>query len=293
MKTNYYLAMCLMMLLCPSKADAQQSIQKAFDTLIKSKKAEVSSRLCVSKEPETGEKTSQADIFEFCISKDDSLLVENVMKAFESDRENAYEINFKNNPPKLKKEKAAGTFSNNLSSPYFTQPQNFLTPHDVIVILAGSDEYRREITIGIIPGSSYAYALFLDKKDKTGKHRYAYAIEWVEENQNIKGRLIVTYALMNKYRKTSEFPQLFQPNKNASPSWLSQFGSLKDVFRKVAKSPSATMVAYNIYAKCKDAKDVPATDIGIAVEELERMKKLTDDEYIISLFDHSIKALKK
>ena len=162
MKTNYYLAMCLMMLLCPSKADAQQSIQKAFDTLIKSKKAEVSSTLSVSKEPETGEKTSQADIFEFCISKDDSLLVENVMKAFESDRENAYEINFKNNPPKLKKEKAAGTFSNNLSSPYFTQPQNFLTPHDVIVILAGSDEYRREITIGIIPGSSYAYALFLD-----------------------------------------------------------------------------------------------------------------------------------
>ena len=55
------------MLMLPLALQAQENIKKAFDTLIKDDKAKVSTTHKLNRDPETGKKEGQLDVYEFTI----------------------------------------------------------------------------------------------------------------------------------------------------------------------------------------------------------------------------------
>ena len=68
--------------------------------------------------------------------------------------------------------------------------------------------------LGDIKGSRYIYALFLDPKDMSKTHRYAYAMEWRKDEKEIVGKLVVTYATTQQYREGGKKGRIIRINGN-------------------------------------------------------------------------------
>ena len=91
MKNKHFLAAGIFMLM-PFTSHAQAFIKRAFNVLITSEPAQVESSHKLNKNPGTGVKEGQLDVYEFTIPISHHDLVDNVERAFEQDKEKAYSL---------------------------------------------------------------------------------------------------------------------------------------------------------------------------------------------------------
>ena len=301
------LILSAMLIAMPSALMAQQNIQKAFDALLKQKQViKVVAHHDMEKDPETGVKKGQADVYDFTLPAGNPWrqLVVDIEDAIHKDSENAYSVSSSEN----------------------NKGVNYVT----LVVGDGSSE---SVAIGKIPGSKYMYACFLDKKDPEKKYRYAYAVEWAEGEDGIKGRIATTYGTTKKYLEQSDYgkkriksstitinrnpltkDKMFEMmgNNNTygftlnldsvvfaannSSQWLSHFSTFSSLYGKylAENNPtSANIFANNIYNLCKKADVLDADEKKIVISEISRLRNATADEYSKSLLALSIKKLQQ
>ena len=268
-----------MLMLLPSAILAQQHIQQAFDVLRNSNIKEISSRHSVEKDPDLGTMEGLEDTYDFELTDNrDKRLIDNIRKAFELDEAHAYSVS---------------TGSNGNSEDF--------------VSLAVGDSNKGGVAIGLIKDSKWIYACFLDPNDTLRQHRYAYALEWAENGNKIRGRIVKTYATTLKFRQSKKQSRTITVNGNnfafgsffsdadtkPSETWLSEFNTYKNLFLKNPDGTAANSYATQIYRLCKDTKSLEDVEKNIVATEIVKLKKKTKDEFIQQLFDMSIERLKK
>ena len=263
-------------LLLPFTATAQQQIEKTFDALRQSKaQKEVWSEHTIEKNPETGKLEGLSDIYDFLItSPQKKELVTAIEQAFRQDESKAYSVRT----------------GNRGGEEHYTA-------------LAVGNSNRGGVAIGLMKGSKYIYALFLDPEDSKREHRYAYALEWVDDGDKIRGRIAKTYATTQKYRGSriqSKAISVFGNEINidgksfsSSESWLSEFNTFKNLF---LKNPTGTATNYyvsHIYKLCKNAGSLDDAEKVMVIKELEKLKKEAKDDFLKQMFEMSIERLNK
>ena len=188
---NFILA--AMLLAMPSTIMAQQNIKKAFDALLNEKITENRASHVLDRDPETGRMTAMADVYDFTISSKSALdRLDDVRKAFEKDKKDAYSVN--------SGIREKGGEDGELES-FASLFENIGFPS---VSLFVGDGKHSSVSLGTMKGSDYIYACFADKDDPDHRYRYAYALEWVEKAKKTKVRLAVTYALRPEARDNSK-----------------------------------------------------------------------------------------
>lgn len=286
----------MLLMLSATAANAQQHVQKAFEALLNEKYVEIKTQHSLERDPETGRKEGEMDVYDFELpapTVKQRQLVKDVEKAFEKDKEDAYSL-------------SSGSYGNNVS-------------------LAVGDGKSVSVGLGRIKGSRYIYACFLDKDDPEKKYRYAYAMEWAEKDKKTTVRLAKTYATTQKYRHGgksirkvivngkeidvdgssfsfgSGFPfdnssvfdsdSIFFNHERSSESWLSEFNTYKNLFLKNPDGTAASHYATSIYKLCKNAKSLEKDEKRMVAREIAKLKTSTNDEFIQQLFLMSIKRL--
>lgn len=286
----------------PSVLLAQQNIQKAFDALLNENIVEIKTQHTLEREPETGKKKAQMDIYDFEIANPTGInRIKDIQRAFDKDKETAYELR-------------SGDHAGN----------NYPT-------LAVGDGRSQAVAVGRIKGSNYIYACFLDKDDPEKSYRYAYALEWVEKDKKTQVRLAVTYATTLQYRNNKRQTRTFIVNgekvrvdgnsfsnsfslgngfpfdnssvfdsdsisfnrERSSEGWLSEFNTYKRLYQRNPDGSAANYYATYIYKLCKKADCLENEEKQLVATEIKRLKAKTKDEFIQQLFDMGIERLKK
>ena len=282
----------------PSVLLAQQNIQKAFDELLNENIVEIKTQHTLERDPETGKKKAQMDIYDFEVANPTGISrVRDIQRAFDKDKEDAYELR-------------SGDHAGN---DYHR--------------LAVGDGKSYSVAIGRIKGSNYIYALFLDKDDSEKIYRYAYALEWVEKDKKTQVRLAITYATTLQYRNGRKQVKTFIVNgqevrvdgnsfslgngfpfgnssvfdsdstlfnhERSSEGWLSEFNTYKRLYQNNPDGAAANYYATYIYKLCKKADCLENGEKQLVATEIKRLKAKTKDEFIQQLFDMSIERLKK
>ena len=309
---NFIIATMLMVM--PSTMLAQQNIQKAFDALLNEKISEIKSRHVLDRDSETGRKTAQADVYDFTISSSSALeCLNDVRKAFDKDKENAYSVNSSIREEGEDVEK--GSFSSLFES-------MGIAPVSLFV----GDGKHSPVSIGSMKSGNYIYACFADKDDPDKRYRYAYALEWAEKSKKTQVRLAVTYALRPEARtersksriiingkdikkdikigdKTISFGSGFpfddisvfdvdSVHEKSPESWLSEFNNYKRLFLKNPDSDTSTHYATSIYKLCKESDMLDPDEKKIVIKELDKLNAAAKDELIQNILEMSIKKLK-
>lgn len=285
MKSKKLLVAAVLMLTATA-ALAQQHIQEAFDALRQDKvQKEIWSKHSVEKDPDTGLMEGLEDTYDFLIVEPSRRrLVENIQKAFRQDEGKAYSV-------------SSGTHGN---------AENFVS-------LAVGDSNKGGVAIGLMNGSNWIYACFLDPDDSLRRYRYAYALEWVDDGDKLRGRIAKTYATTQKYRQGNTMSRRaitlngnalqvleglgssfsFSTSEKSSETWLTEFNTYKNLFLRHPEGTAANSYVTQIYKLCKDAKSLEDVEKNMIATEIEKLKKNTKDEFIQQLFDMSIERLKK
>lgn len=279
----------------PAAMTAQENIQKAFNALLNDKIVETKTQHSLERDPETGQKSAQADVYDFVVTNASALSrIKDIEKAFDKDKNAAYQIRSGN-----------GNAGRNHVS------------------LAVGNNSSQSVAIGSMKGSNYIYACFLDPDDAEKKYRYAYAMEWLEKGQKTQVRLAITYATTQKYREKNSTRRRIIINgqefnvdggnfsgfsldnssvfvndsvyslQRTNGGWLTQFNIYKNRFLKNPEGIAANTYVTQIYNLCKKADALDDDEKELVADELKRMKTKTDDELIQKLFDMSIERLKK
>lgn len=296
------LILTAMLTALPSVLLAQQNIQKAFDALLNENIVEIKTQHTLERDPETGKKKAQMDIYDFEIANPTGIRqVREIQRAFDKDKETAYELK-------------SGNHAGN----------NYPT-------LAVGDGRSQAVAVGRIKGSNYIYALFIDKDDPEKIYRYAYVLEWVEKDKKTQVRLAVTYATTLQYRNSKRQTRTFIVNgekirvdgnsfsnsfslgngfpfdnssvfdsdsisfnrERSSEGWLSEFNTYKRLYQNNPDGAAANYYATYIYKLCKKADCLEDGEKQLVTTEIKRLKAKTKDEFIQQLFDMGIERLKK
>jgi hypothetical protein len=296
------LILTAMLTALPSVLLAQQNIQKAFDALLNENIVEIKTQHTLERDPETGKKKAQMDIYDFEIANPTGISrIKDIQRAFDKDKEAAYELR-------------SGDHAGN----------NYPT-------LAVGDGRSQAVAVGRIKGSNYIYALFIDKDDPEKIYRYAYVLEWVEKDKKTQVRLAVTYATTLQYRNSKRQTRTFIVNgekvrvdgnsfsnsfslgngfpfdnssvfdsdsisfnrERSSEGWLSEFNTYKRLYQNNPDGAAANYYATYIYKLCKKADCLEDVEKQLVATEIKRLKAKTKDEFIQQLFDMGIERLKK
>ena len=296
------LILTAMLTALPSVLLAQQNIQKAFDELLNENIVEIKTQHTLERDPETGKKKAQMDIYDFEVANPTGISrIKDIQRAFDKDKETAYELR-------------SGDHAGN----------NYPT-------LAVGDGRSQAVAVGRIKGSNYIYACFLDKDDPEKSYRYAYALEWVEKDKKTQVRLAVTYATTLQYRNNKRQTRTFIVNgekvrvdgnsfsnsfslgngfpfdnssvfdsdsisfnrERSSEGWLSEFNTYKRLYQRNPDGSAANYYATYIYKLCKKADCLENEEKQLVATEIKRLKAKTKDEFIQQLFDMGIERLKK
>ena len=278
-----------LLMLLPAVSMAQENIQKAFDALRQSKDIkEVSARHSLDKDPDTGAMEGLEDTFDFMIKNSNARhLVDGIRKAFQQDEPQAYNV-------------SSGSHGSN---------ENYVS-------LAVGNSNKGGVAIGLMQGSKWIYACFLDPEDSLRQHRYAYALEWVDDGDKIRGRIAKTYATTQKFRQSRHQSSTITVNgknikvsgsgfssgdgvtwsgfssEKTSEVWLTEFNTYKNLFLKNPNGAAANSYATQIYKLCKNAKSLEDVEKNMVATEIVKLRKKTNDEFIQQLFDMSIERLK-
>lgn len=169
----------LMLLAClfTMTATAQENVKKAFSKFVSSKKVSVTKTISEERDVtnESLPVVAKADVYTFTIKKKDRKLIDEVLAAFEKDRENAnvYSI--------------------------LTHNGGHGIPTNGRELLVGNDR-KNSVYIGMNDVESWQLLCLIDPADASRSHRYAYAIEWNDDPKQvllsgkIRGKLVVTYS---------------------------------------------------------------------------------------------------
>lgn len=318
-----------MLLAMPSTMMAQQNIKKAFDALLNEKITDNRASHVLDRDTETGRMTAMADVYDFTISSKSALeRLDDVRKAFEKDKKEAYSVN-SGIREKGGEDTEVEPFSSLFESLGFPSVSLFV-----------GDGKHSSVSIGSMKGSDYIYACFADKDDPEHRYRYAYALEWVEKEKKTKVRLAVTYALRSEARDKSKGKKKHNATsiivngndiiksdfkdylgddvvtlqsvningkdvnlgglrdslltkRNTTPeSWLSEFNAYKRLFLKNPDGATATHYATSIYSLCKKSAMLEPEEKKLVINELTKLKAAAKDELIQNIFEMSIKKLK-
>ena len=298
MKNKQLLVVSIMMLSLQT-IHAQGNIKRAFNVLITDTSTKVESTHKLNKDPETGIKIGQLDVYEFTVPASHHNLVEDIKQAFDQDKEKAYSLSSTSNANK--------------------KLYNYTS------LAVGGEDYG--YPLGDIKNSRYIYALFLDANDKSKTHRYAYAMEWCEDAKEIVGKLIITYATRQELRKSKRQIRTISINGNkfniddnqfsfgsslslddsfvldndsiyshgtkSLESWISEFNTFKNLF---LKNPTGTATNYyvaHIYKLCKNADCLDDAEKVMVIQELEKMMRTAKDDIIKQMFVMSQERLTK
>ncbi len=279
-----------LLMLLPAVSMAQENIQRAFDALRQSKEIkEVSARHSLNKDPDTGMMEGLEDTYDFMITNPKAKhLVDDIRKAFQRDEPQAYNV-------------SSGTHGSN---------ENYVS-------LAVGNSNNGGVAIGLMQGSQWIYACFLDPMDSLRQHRYAYALEWVDDGDKTRGRIVKTYATTQKFRQSRYQSRTisvngqnitlgsgfssgdgftwpgFSSDDKSSETWLTEFNTYKNLFLKNPDGTAANSYATQIYKLCKNAKSLEDVEKNMVATEIQKLRKKTNDEFIQQLFDMSIERLKK
>jgi len=278
-----------LLMLLPAVSMAQENIQRAFDALRQSKDIkEVSARHSLDKDPDTGMMEGLEDTYDFMITNPKARhLVDGIRKAFQLDEAQAYNV-------------SSGSHGNS---------------EDYVALAVGNSN-KGGVAIGLMQGSQWIYACFLDPEDSLRQHRYAYALEWVDDGDKIRGRIAKTYATTQKFRQSRHQSSTITVNGNniklsgsgfssgdgvtwsgfssekTSEVWLTEFNTYKNLFLKNPNGAAANSYATQIYKLCKNAKSLEDVEKNMVATEIVKLRKKTNDEFIKQLFDMSIERLK-
>ena len=278
-----------LLMLLPTVSMAQENIQKVFDALRQSKDIkEVSARHSLDKDPDTGAMEGLEDTYDFMITNPKAKhLVDGIRKAFQQDEAQAYNV-------------SSGSHGNS---------------EDYVALAVGNSN-KGGVAIGLMQGSQWIYACFLDPEDSLRQHRYAYALEWVDDGDKIRGRIAKTYATTQKFRQSRHQSRTITVNGNniklsgsgfssgdgvtwsgfssekTSEVWLTEFNTYKNLFLKNPNGAAANSYATQIYKLCKNAKSLEDVEKNMVATEIVKLRKKTNDEFIKQLFDMSIERLK-
>lgn len=318
------LILSAMLMALPSTLMAQQNIQKAFDALLKDKIVETKTQHTLERDPETGQKTAQADVYDFTLPTLYARKhIKEIQEAFEKDKDVAYTYR-------------TGTQNNNEDVLMYggnkKKKESFRTVLNYSrVAIAVGDGKHNSVAIGGKDGANYVYACFTDKDDATKKYRYCYAMDWVEQNGETIVRLAVTYALKPEARHSNGKRRIKSITINGEPLkideimeavgdqlenikgfgdnfefnldsidapkssyiWLSEFNTYKKFFLKNPDGNTATHHATSIYNLCKNADGLEADEKKLVISEIKKLKEVTGDDFIQNLFDMCIERLGK
>ena len=271
------LILTAMLTALPSVLLAQQNIQKAFDALLNENIVEIKTQHTLERDPETGKKKAQMDIYDFEVANPTGISrVRDIQRAFDKDKEAAYELR-------------SGDHAGN----------NYPT-------LAVGDGRSQAVAVGRIKGSNYIYALFIDKDDPEKIYRYAYVLEWVEKDKKTQVRLAVTYATTLQYRNSKRQTRTFIVNGekvrvdgnsfsnsfslgNGFPFGNSSVFDSDSTLFNHERSSEGWLSEFN----CKKADCLEDGEKQLVATEIKRLKAKTKDEFIQQLFDMGIERLKK
>lgn len=215
------LILSAMLMALPSTLMAQQNIQKAFDALLKDKIVETKTEHILEHDPETGLKSAQADVYDFVITNASALKhIKNIQQAFEQDKSAAYSLRTVNR-------------TNNESQRGFFEQMGSKMGLNQVALRVG-DGISQSVAIGSMPNSKYIYACFLDKERTDKDYRYAYAMEWAENDGKTEFRLAITYGTKTEQRK-SKIKHISVNSKdfdlNSLDSIFSNVGNLAEMIK--------------------------------------------------------------
>lgn len=253
--------LCLLIAVMPLTAAAQTNIKAAFEAIIKCPQAQITETHNLDKDPETNIKTGQCDVYRFVLPADKIKLIKKVNEAFTKDNDKAYSIN----------------------SGKRVSTDNEI--HLAVGDATGRGEYINEADC------EYMYALFIPSQaeDKDGKYRYAYGINYKEENGNLVGKLVITYATTLKYRQQLEQEKQAErwssfPNGVTvmTPQQKSWFDTVMSYFQGMTSADSQTRIAlatkaYNMIQKTPKYPEVTDREKNTVREIIKGM--ISDKKY--------------
>lgn len=264
MKTTIIRLLSLTLAIIPMMANAQSNIKSAFDAIIKCPQAQITESHTLDKDPSTGLKTGQSDVYSFVLPIRKENLLKNVVSAFDKDAAMAYSVN---------------------------KGQSITTERDIILTVGNGESDGIEITA---PDSEYIYSLFLAplSEDRDGIYRYAYGMNWKEEEGELVGKLVVTYATTLKYRQQAERQRQYDMFRNLSnvsyglnsnnTTQQDWFGKLMSYFQSMNQANSQTRIslatkAFKVIKDTSNYPDVTETDKEAVREILKGM--ISDKKY--------------
>ncbi len=252
----------------PIIVSAQSNVKSAFYALIKSRDVKITENHQLEKNPSTLEKVGQIDEYLFVLPVSKKNLITNIIAAFDKDSDKAY-----------------GLYGGKTDIKDQTR-----------YVVAAGDGTGKGVQISE-PGHDYMYALFLAPKseDPEGIYRYAYAIHYKENDGEIVGKLVVTYATTLQYRQ-----QLAQEKENAllsrkafsskvdTPAGSSWFNKVMIYLQGLPSSPKNTRMAlaskaYSIILDTSHYKDVKNSEKRTVMEIIKAL--MSDPDYSDPLVD--------
>lgn len=203
-------------------AMAQENIKSAFEKFIKAKHVNVTKS--IMEERDFTKKSLpliyKADIYNFTIKQKDRKLINEVLNAFEKDRNN----------------KDAYLFH--------THSGGHGVPTNARALFVGNNS-KNAVNIGMDEMQSWQLICLIDPADFTRSHRYAYAIEWNNDPKQqqlsgkIHGRLVVTYS-----RIPDEVINAYTNQINSTSTTGKGNTSLNDLFlKKVEKEGNYNFIS--------------------------------------------------
>ena len=268
------LILSAMLIALPSTLMAQQNIQKAFDALLKDKIVETKTQHTLERDPETGQKTAQADVYDFTLASAQARKhIKNIQEAFEKDKDVAYTYR-------------TGTQNNNED-----------------VLMYGGNKKKKESfrtvlnysRVAIAVGDGKHNSVAIGGKDGDGKGR----ITSITMNGKPLKIDEIMDAVGDQLENIKGFNDRFEFNLDSidvpksSYIWLSEFNSYKKFFLKNPDGNTATHHATSIYNLCKNADGLEADEKKLVISEIKKLKEVTGDDFIQNLFDMCIERLKK
>ncbi len=256
----------LLTCLCFSGVQAQENVKKAIEGFITNKKVSVTKSISEERDitnpalPLNG----KADVYTFSIKKKDKNLINDVVAAFEKDR---------NNPNVYLLLSHTGSKD---------------TPRNGRRLLVG-DSQENAIHIGMTAYDSYLLICLVDEADPQRAHRYAYAIEWDDNPQTIalakriKGKIVITYSRIpdELFTTTSQrqYNGYLTPIELSKDSIIGLQWENQELIRRKSELLMAFDSLYNSYLKGKDIEDFDVSSYGTALYSLViSLKSLLKDD---------------
>lgn len=272
MKTSIIRLLSLVLIVIPMTAGAQNNIKSAFDAIVECPEVQITYSHTLDKDPSTGVKTGQSDVYRFVLPASQVRLIENVISAFDKDAEMAYSVN-----------RGSGKASN----------------IDKDIILAVGNGEKAGVCINT-PECEYIYSLFLAPlaDDPNGIYRYAYGMNYKEEEGKLVGKLVITYATTLKHRQEVEQQRQYDvlrsfsngayvinDNHSSQESW---FDMLMSYFQSMTSASTQTRIAlaskaFKVIRDTSKYPEVTAADKDAVREILKGM--ISDKKYSESVLN--------